>query len=217
MSSSNRTAIDIDDAETIRKFSEHIHRASSHQASATENRQSANEGSYNGNAHATAPAETSPFSNETLFERPHAHHNMEHVDGQAPHPRALQQVLDESPQLKGIQAPHPTPESHRPSPSLGAEEPPDYSNEEVGMALNHVFGSLPNAGKYGIDDSIWAKKTRPRTIIARQDEARKRSAEHNDTFERMSFKVADAPSKLNPFIGNATRLLYQVDSTNSMY
>ena len=133
-------------------------------------------------------------------------------------PRAVQNIIGESPQLSGVRAPHSTPVSFKPSPMTEVqhlEDPP--SNEEIGMAIGHVLDSLPNAGKYGIEDSMWAPRGPrarmtypPKASItdgqllghyAMQDkktekeiaDARAREKEHNETFERMSFKIADSP------------------------
>lgn len=142
-------------------------------------------------------------------------------------PRAVQQLIGQSPQMSGLLAPHPTPESFKPSPMTELqhlEDPP--TNEEIGLAIGQVLDSLPNAGKYGIEDSIWANggpRSRatypPRASV--QDgqliglsamperksekemaEARAREKEHNENFERMSFRIAESPWFGRKYTGN---------------
>ena len=236
MAKPNPPTIDIDDAEHIRNFSAHIRKTSGHPAFAPARGQStadrtspptniapnhANaapagyENADGGGGRTLRSSSQGTPSTETGHEElsqyptPNPEHRLNQL------PRAVQQIKDESPQLKGIQAPHPTPESFKPSPLTGVQHLPDPpSNEEIGMAISQVLSSLPNASK-GIEDSIWASRgPRSRTSIALTDkdgkligltahqekksykdeaEARAREKEHNENFERMSFKIAESP------------------------
>lgn len=129
-------------------------------------------------------------------------------------PRAVQQTMQEIPYVSGVRAPHPTPETFKPAPLSDIQNSPELSEADKGrMLVNEVVASLPCSG--GIEDSIWAK---PRVRGSRMPnvtdgdqkltgywgllgtqqtdkEARERGKEHNKNYERMSFKIADAPSE----------------------
>ena len=249
MATPNRPTINVDDAENIRKFSSQIRRTSGQQAFPSGRGQSNTNGappvpsvsattSSNGipsnagqanidgdRALSLTPASKPSTENGTPELPPHA------LSDQGPRlthlPRAVQQIMDESPQLKGIQAPHPTPESFKPSPITGVQHLPEPTNEEAGLIINEVLSSLPNAGKFGLEDSMWAPRQRrpkdpnaPRFsdtdgkligLTAKQEkkndkdeaEARERAKEHNQNFERMSFKIADSPSLGKTYAGNS--------------
>ena len=228
--------INIDDAEHIRNFSAHIRKTSGHPAFppgrelstadrtppptniAPNHANAAPAGDGNVDKDGDRPLHSSSQatpSTETGPEEPSFDPVPDQVHRPNQLPRAVQQIKDESPQLKGIQAPHPTPESFKPSPLTGVQHLPDPpSNEEIGMAISQVLSSLPNASK-GIEDSIWATRgPRSRTSNALTDkdgkligltvnqekkshkeeaEARAREKEHNENFERMSFKIAESP------------------------
>ena len=214
MANPGRAPLHYDDAENIRKFTAQIRRVSGRPAFPSGHGEP-----QNGDVNGTASTVASGSNNEALAENLPTQGVFEHGDRPALHPRALQQVLDASPQLKGIRAPHPTPESHRPSPAVVADEPPQFSHEEIGQAMMQAFDSLPSTG--GIEASIWAKKGPVRRnyepkfsdiegkrMLLRgtqgeknnnKEEARKRSQEHNENFERMSFKIADTPSQEKTF------------------
>ncbi|KAL8830549.1 MAG: hypothetical protein Q9191_001372 [Dirinaria sp. TL-2023a] len=188
-----------DEAENIRKFTAQIRRASGQPA-------------FPSGPEATSGAAFASASGNENHTDDEYRHRFFDEGGRIPlQPRALQQVMDESPQLKGIRAPHPTPESHRPSPSVGAEDPSEFSNDEIHLAMTKALMAWPTSG--GLEASIWANKEGPlRKSIApnvekksiapgtkqgekvNAEEARKRSQEHNENFERMSFKIAEAPS-----------------------
>lgn len=245
MAESKRPAINIDDAEHIRRFSAQIRNSSGHRpftshgeepilngaapAPPTIDISPANEipsgtrhsNSMNGSALHSTTASSVSHGTETPDLPPH--HIWNQGDRLARLPRAVQQTMLESPQLTGIHAPHPTPESLKPSPLSGVQDSPELSQADIGrMLVNEVIDSLPRSG--GIDDSIWAK---PRSrnsralISANKDreliglsgsqlrrtdkeeaEARERAKEHNESFERMSFKIAGTTSE-RPFFTTA--------------
>lgn len=247
MAESKRPAINIDDAEHIRRFSAQIRNSSGHQpftwrgeqpilngaapAPPTIDISPANEipsgtghsNSMNGSALHSTTASSISHGPETPDLPPH--HIWNQGDRLARLPRAVQQTMLESPQLAGIHAPHPTPESLKPSPLTGVEDSPELSQADIGrMLVNEVIDSLPRSG--GIDDSIWAKprsrNSRP-PISANKDreligisgsqlrrtdkeeaEARERAKKHNESFERMSFKIAGTTSE-RPFFATAKR------------
>jgi hypothetical protein len=241
MAESKRPIINIDDAEHIRRFSAQIRSSSGHQSFTSRGEQpilsnaapappsidvspandipsgTGHSNSVNGSALHSTTASSVSHGTETPDLPSHPIWN--HGDRLAHLPRAVQQTMQESPQLSGIHAPHPTPESFKPSPLTGVQDSPELSQADIGrMLVNEVIASLPRSG--GIDDSIWAK---PRSrgsrapISANKDreliglsgsqqrrtdkeeaEARERAKEHNESFERMSFKIAGTTSE-RPF------------------
>lgn len=245
MAETKRPAINIDDAEHIRRFSAQI-RSSSGQQSFTSRGEpptlngaapappaidvsppndipsgTGHSNSINGSALHSTTASSVTHGTETPDLPPH--HIWNQGDRLARLPRAVQQTILESPQLTGIHAPHSTPESLKPSPLTGVHDSPELSQADIGrMLVNEVIASLPRSG--GIEDSIWAKP-RPRSsrapISANKDrelvglsrsqlrrtdqeevEARERAKEHNQSFERMSFKIAGTTSE-RPFFTTA--------------
>ncbi len=245
MAESKRPAINIDDAEHIRRFSAQIRSSSGHQPFTSRGEQpivngaapvpptidisppneiplgTGHSNSMNGNALNSTTASSVSHGTETPDLTPH--HIWNQGDRLARLPRAVQQTILESPQLTGIHAPHPTPESLKPSPLTGMQDSPELSQADIGrMLVNEVIASLPRSG--GIEDSIWAKprsRSSRAPISANKDreliglsgsqlrktdkeeaEARERAKEHNESFERMSFKIAGTTSE-RPFFTTA--------------
>lgn len=141
MAQPNRPSLNIDDAENIRKFSSLIRRSASGQKAFPSSHERGNadapstkpsqdsshvaspgspeqghadaDPALNSNSTMITPEVTTPeLPAHQLFE--HAHlHRLQQL------PRAVQQLRSESPSLNGIQAPHSTPQSFRPSPITG--------------------------------------------------------------------------------------------------
>jgi len=270
MAESRPPAINIDDAEHIRRFSAQIRSGSGHQSFTSSRDQpilsgagsvplaldaprandipsgTGHSNSINGSALLSTTASSVSHGAETPDLPPHPIWNQ--GDRLARLPRAVQQTMQESPRLSGIHAPHPTPESFKPSPLTDVQDSPELSQADIGrMLVNEVIASLPRSG--GIEDSIWAKPRskgfrapisvhKDRELIGltgsqqkrtdeEEAEARERAKEHNESFERMSFKIAGAPSERSFFtaaneendgpVSNASRWAPGATTTKSIF
>ena len=204
----------IDNAEQIRRFIEAMNAGDppANTSALEESEEVASEPDENmlPTALTTGDTKTSPLSNSTA-PTPYAVRSRGGSESMQPTP---------SPNVRGLRAPENTPQTVPHSPRF---KPQDEDDVHDGDVIQQVFNIASTIKGKGLQESMWAHKPHHPSPLGfqtqkSQDLTPTKAVEHNDdiheTYERMSFKVADAHlgdstsgdrSVTNPFITPALK------------